>query len=181
MFRAVEGNLVTPVAKQPTAPRGLRMRRSPGFSLLEMVAVTVIVGILALIAAPRFSRFSAQQRLTAAANRVLADLRLAQRHARFSSAPVTVDFVLAGHRYQLLSMFDPDHPSSPYIVHLARPPYDVTIAAANFGGDASITYDGFGSPDSNGSITLSAGPLQRTLTVDGPSIVLGEPAVPEIE
>ena len=69
--------------------RGCLLR---GFSLAELVCVVVIIGILAAIAAPRFSNSLALQRVEAAARRVVVDLALVRRQAKSSNASQTVRF-----------------------------------------------------------------------------------------
>jgi prepilin-type N-terminal cleavage/methylation domain-containing protein len=157
---------------------GARRRRRCAFSLVEVIVVLSIIGMFAVVAVPRFGQFSAQQRLSAAANRLETDLKLAQRHARFTSSSMIARFHTSSDRYELIGMSDPNHPSQPYVVDLKTSPYEVRIVSAVFGNDDKLVYDGFGAPDSNGAVTLAVGGLQRTLTFDGPNITIGTPEEP---
>jgi len=137
-----------------------------GFTIVEAVMVMVILGILAMIAVPRYAAFTATERLESAARRLTADLSLAQRHARLTSASQTVSFTIASNRYQLADMNHPDHPSQPFEICVADEPYRARIVSASFGGDAQLVYDGFGKPDSGGQVVIAVGAYQKTIQVD---------------
>lgn len=141
-------------------------RRVPAFSLVELTAVVVIIGILAAIAAPRFSSSLALQHVEAAARRLVVDLAFAQRRARSSNASQTVRFDSAAGTYSLIGMPHPDHAARDYGVSLQEEPYRTTLVSADFGGDQDIIFDVFGVPDSGGSVVIRVGSRVRTITVD---------------
>ena len=161
----------------------------PAFTLVEAVLVVVIVGIFAGIAVPRFSNFLTQQHIDAAARRIVADFALAQRRARLTSTSQRVNFLTGQHDYQLTEFPDPDHPNLTYTVHMYEPPYNATITSVDFGGDAKVVFDGYGVPDTGGTVVLTVGQYQKTLTLDGQTgrvtisgiSVVEEPAEPPIE
>jgi len=144
--------------------RGSRNRG--GFSLVEATLVLVILAILSAIAAPRYASFTANQQLEAVARRVVADLALAQRNARQSSASRTVTFDVVQQLYTLNGITDPDHPLQTYAVRLGEEPYRARLVSASFGGDAAIVYDGFGTPDSGGTLVVAVGSRKKTITFD---------------
>ena len=137
-----------------------------GFSLAEVACVLVIIGILSAIAVPRFSNSIALQHVDAAARRVQADLSLARRHAKIATTSQTVSFDTVTNSYRLVGMTDPDHSSVEYKIPLSEKPYSATIASADFGGDAEIIFDGWGAPDSGGSVVVQVGSHQKTIEVD---------------
>jgi prepilin-type N-terminal cleavage/methylation domain-containing protein len=139
-----------------------------GFSLVELVMVVVIIAILAAMAVPRFGDSLAHRRVEAAARRIAADLALAQRRAKATSASHTVVFNTGGHAYVVEGAQDLDHPGDVYEVSLADDPYRAVITAIVLGADTprKIVFDGYGVPDSGGTIVVEAGGNQKTVTVD---------------
>jgi prepilin-type N-terminal cleavage/methylation domain-containing protein len=73
----------------------LRARRTPlrpGFSLLEMVAVMIIMGLLVAIAVPKIARIMQHERVNHAAQIVVADLQNGFAMAGRQRAPVRLTF-----------------------------------------------------------------------------------------
>lgn len=147
-------------------PRSLLPRSAQAFTLIELVLVVCIVGIMAGVAIPRLANTLARQRAVAAANRIVSDLRLAQAQARLTSAAKTVQFNVGTSSYRLVGVTSPDRKSETYTVFLNREPYEVTLGSANFGGDANLIFDGYGTPDSAGSVVLQGGGHTMTISVD---------------
>ena len=126
----------------------------------------IILAILSAIAVPRCAGFVANQQLEGAARRLTADLSLAQRQARRSSASQTVTFDVAHSTYQLVGMKHPDHPSQPFIMNLSAEPYKARIVSASFGVVPQLVYDGFGAPSSAGQVVIAVGAYQKTINVN---------------
>jgi type II secretory pathway pseudopilin PulG len=125
-----------------------------------------IIGILASIALPRYAGFVAREQVQSAARRIVTDLSMAQRQARVTSASQTVVFDTVAGTYTLADLSDPDRPSRTYQVSLKDEPYRADIVSAALGGDATLIYDGYGAPDSNGTIVIAVGGYRQTITVD---------------
>lgn len=140
--------------------------RQSASTVLELVFVLAIVAILASMALPRFSGAAVRQRADAAARRVAADLALARKHARQSSTSQTVVFDVAADSYQLAGMSHPDHPANEYVVRLGEEPYRAAIVSANFAGQKQVIFDGYGMPDSGGTVVIQVGTEQRAITLD---------------
>ena len=137
-----------------------------GFSLLELILVIAIVAILAVMAAPRYASSAARYRADLAARRVVADLSLAQTGARTASASRTVIFSPASDEYELPGQPDLAKSTQDYLVELSGPPYEADLVSADLGGDLEVVFDGWGVPDTGGSIVIAVGGEERTVVVD---------------
>ena len=149
-----------------------RQRARPilrGFSLIELVLVMMIIVVMASMAIPRFGGTLARNRVEAAARRVAYDLGLARQQALVASAIYTMSFDVAASSYHLVGVTDPDHPTASYVVRLSDPPYEVQIVSAILGRDATITFNGYGLPDSGGSVILATGGYAMAVMVDADS------------
>jgi prepilin-type N-terminal cleavage/methylation domain-containing protein len=138
-----------------------------GVTLIELVVVLMILAILAAVAAPRFADSLSRYRAESAAKRIVHDLRLARRHAQTVSGSQSVVFNSPSpHQYELTGMMDPHRGGETYVVSVFAEPYLATIVAADLGGDDTIIFDGYGTPDTGGTITVQAGAHQEIVQVD---------------
>jgi Tfp pilus assembly protein FimT len=135
---------------------------------VEIVVVTLVLAVMAAVAMPRYADTLVKTRLDAATRRITADFAAAQSRARVTSSQQTITFTVgpAGNSYQIVGMQDPDRPSVTYSVNLADVPYQVTLNSVNLGGDATLVYDGYGNPDSAGTIVIQSGPYTKTILID---------------
>jgi prepilin-type N-terminal cleavage/methylation domain-containing protein len=154
-----------------------------GFSLIELVMVVCILAIMSAVAVPRFARSRVRYRVDAAALRVAADLNLARQRAGQISASQTVSFDVAAGTYSLSGLADMDHPTTTYTVRLGDPPYEVQMTSADFGGDAQLILDGWGVPDSGGTVVLRATDCVKTITVAPGTgqVTITESVLPEVQ
>jgi type II secretory pathway pseudopilin PulG len=134
--------------------------------LLELVLVLAIIATLAAIAAPRYAASTVRYRADLAARRIVADLAQAQSSAKAASSSRTVEFYVSTSRYRISDLPSLDGKSGGYIVELSERPYEATLVSTDLGGDAQITFDGWGIPDTGGTVVLSAGSEQRTVMLD---------------
>ena len=63
-------------------------------------------------------------------------------------------------------MKDIDRPSLTYTVKLAETPYSARITSASFGGDSDLVFNGFGIPDSGGTVVIRVGSYTKTITTE---------------
>ena len=157
-----------PDAAGPTSARGRTGHTGPhrAFTFVEACMVAVILVIVALIALPRYASAENRRRSSVAAQRIAADLAMARARARSLSSSQTVSFSPASGQYQIVGMTDPDRPARSYVVNLGAAPYAASLVSVDLGGDATITFDGYGSPDSGGTIVVRVGSSSKTIVVD---------------
>lgn len=159
-----------------------RLNSKRAFSLAEMLTVVVIIGVMAAVAAPRIGFAMEDHRASVAAVRIAAALDLARNQARNTSASQTVQFSVTDDKYTLTGMADMDHPAATQTVNLADPPYEIIVTAADFGGDADIVFDGYGVPDSGGSVTIQSGSSVRVISVNADSgrVTISEASIEQL-
>ena len=149
------------------------MRRArctrPAFSLVELVLVLAILGVLAAVAAPRYSASICNYRVTLAAHRVASDVALVQAAARAASASRALTFDLVHSQYTVGGVAALDGAAGGYTVVLAAQPYAVSLKSASFtnaAANGTITFNGYGTPDGGATIVVSTGSYTRTVAVD---------------
>lgn len=140
------------------------MRR--GFSLIELTLVTVIVGIVAAMAVPRYADALARYRADAAAQRIVVNLERAQTLAQSSSRDVTVWFRVNLEILEITDRAGTYDGELEYQTQLGEDPYHCDLLSADFGGNHYLVFDGYGQPNSGGTATLEVGGLTRTITLD---------------
>ncbi|MDB5340276.1 MAG: putative fimbrial protein [Planctomycetaceae bacterium] len=137
-----------------------------GFTLAELLIVVLIVGIVAGIAIPRFSAGLGQRQATALARQMVNDIETVRQVARASSAPKSLVITSASKTYTLNGVEHPDRNNIAYVVSLADVASTARFGTINFGGDPVLIFNGFGYPDSGGSVQIIVGTVTKTVTVD---------------
>lgn len=136
---------------------------------IELVLVLGIVVTLAAIAVPRYVNSIARYRVDAAARRIAADLAYAQNAARAGSTSVTLAFNLSTSSYSVSGVPDLSRPTASYAVNLATDPYTSKLNSVSFpnGQNAvQVIFDGYGYPNSAGTIVLTSGVFSKTVLLD---------------
>ena len=143
-------------------------RGRAGFTVVEMVIAVLIIGIMAAVAVPRYSNSLMRYRADVAARRIAGDLATARARARATSSSQAIVFTVppAGNRYEINGMKDPNGFLTTYTVDLAKAPYVAMLSSVSLGGDTSLIYNGYGMPDSGGTIVVQAGQYTKTITID---------------
>lgn len=153
-----------------------RLRKRSGFTLIELVTVTTILGIVAIAVGGPTLAYLSSMRSQTAASRLRSDIRYAQRYAMSSRLRTWVDFNVSGDSYELFAE-DPTNPGKANRQSLIQPLTRTTgpvqfgsgdfpnvgIASANINSTTELEFDSFGMPyDGNGVVLTSDG--QVTLT-----------------
>lgn len=145
-----------------------RATLTTAFTLVEMLLVLVLIGMVSSLVVPRYANVIAQQQVDATARRIIMDLERARTDARFSSTAREVNFFPVDNYYVIPNTPDPDHPmTTEYRVDVDQEPYLANLVSAQFGGDANVLFDGYGEPDSGGTVVVQVGKYLRTITFNG--------------
>lgn len=158
-----------------SAMNGTDTARTRGFSLLEVLLVLGILVTFAGLAIPRYSDAVFRHQADLAARRVAIDLRQAQSYAKTTSTACTVSFSVSSEQYQMIGVPSLDGQAGDYTVDLSVDPYNAKLTSADFDGATQVVFDGWGMPDSGGTVVVNAGSEQRTIVVDGAT---GEVTIP---
>jgi len=78
----------------------MKIDKKRGFTLVELMIVIAVMGIMAVIAAPNFVTYLANQRLKGAARMVMSDLMAARQKAVTQNVNITVTFT-SNHQYTI--------------------------------------------------------------------------------
>ena len=152
-----------------TYPAAL-LHGAAAFSLVELVLVTAIVATVAAVAVPRYANSLARYRVDAAARRVVVDLELAAAQARTTSTGLTINFNTVTNQYQIpgLDQVLGGLPGgvTDYTVLLNKAPYHANLVSAAFAASPSVTFNGFGEANANGTVVVTVGDTTRTVTFD---------------
>lgn len=140
-------------------------RRRRAFSLVELVIVLLVMSIFAAASAPAFIDSLLFGRVESAARRLKADLELVRQTARLKSTSQTLTF--AGSIYTTSTAIkNLDRPQQTNSVNLATSPFELTAVTANFGGLQTVSFDGYGTPSTGGTVLLRAINHECTVTLD---------------
>lgn len=135
-----------------------------GVSMVELTIATMVMGIMAAVAAPRFAESLQYHRLEMAAKRIVADIESIRSLAYTSGNQQTIRFNDKSSSYLIVGLVDPDYPNQAnYNVDLTDSPYYCTISSVNV---TAISYNGHGLPNQGGQIVIELGGSQRTITVN---------------
>ncbi|MEN0111595.1 MAG: GspH/FimT family pseudopilin [Planctomycetota bacterium] len=145
-----------PTAATPVPP-GSPTTGRPGFTLVELVIVVMLLGVLAGVAAPKYTAALAAVNLEAATKRLAADVRRARAHAIDSAQQVEIVFEPVAEAYHCGQISDPSRPDQTLSVALVERFGGVRIAGADFGGGETLTFDWRGQPNAAGEVKLAAG------------------------
>ncbi len=154
-------------------PHALRARTRGAFTLIELVAVMILVGILGVAATVSFNSMPAS-RQAAAARQIQRDLAFARERAMATGIRHWVVFSLASNSYSLLAE-DPLNPGrasattikdpatqSPFVQRLNLNEFvGVTLASVTFDAGAEVGFNWLGEPLNSSATALAASGVVR--------------------
>ena len=127
--------------------------------------VLAIIAVGAAIAVPRYFSAVARFRADAAAERVAADLHLAQADAKRTSQSRTVVFDPSQSTVTIPGVAGLDRRTADYVARLGDAPYQAKLFSADFGGVPQVVFNGYGVPSSTGTVVVRVGDVQKTVVV----------------
>ena len=175
-------------------PSHTNHQRPKGFTFIEILIFMLILGIIATQALPSIQSGLEVSKISEAASEIIVALQYAQLSAMTTGAEsrVTIDptadtillerFKITGDIFSGGAEMPENDIDSGAFVNMAHPTnrgvdysigfadedrfYGVDITAVDFGGNNFVTFDALGLPSEGGTVTVSLGSHQTTLTVD---------------
>jgi prepilin-type N-terminal cleavage/methylation domain-containing protein len=149
------------IKNNPSAPRPLGPLNPSGFTLIELIAVMIIIGILAAVVLPKinFGGTSSRVSVDGAANMIASDIRYVQECAMANRVSKSVSFVAGQSSYT----FPATVPSTSGL----DPSGQLQSIGATIGTTVTFTFNSLGEPTTSAgwTVTVSAGGQSRTITV----------------
>lgn len=135
----------------------MKKLRSSGFTLLELMIVIAIIAILAALALPSFTTTLDKQRITGAAEAMLADLRWARAEAIKRNRKIRVTFTI-GSPWSYRIHADPDGDNTLLKTVSGSDFPSTTLSSASFaGGVVYTTFDPVrGTNPNNGTAAITS-------------------------
>jgi prepilin-type N-terminal cleavage/methylation domain-containing protein len=147
-------------------------RRLAGFTLLEVTLCLIIVAVLAVAAQPYYVSFISHDRVRRAADRLAADIYLAQSEAIKQQANVTITFDADNEKYTLSNLSPDSKGATTREVSLGSSEAGACLViGVDFGGGKALVFNAYGIPASAGSVTLGTAYVTCAVSVDA---VLGK-------
>jgi len=123
-------------------------------TLAELVVVTVVLAVAAVIAVPAMGNLLRRERLEQAGAQVMADVRLARAHAISHREEAFIVFDIYTHSYSMPFIPNPDNPEAGKIVTIDPSEGGIGFVGASFDEGQILTFTPLGVPVAGGSVIL---------------------------
>lgn len=124
-------------------------KANKGFTLIELIIVTMIISILAAALIPFSLKAVNKSRLESAAEMIAADIRYGGSKALSEQAELKIQFVPTGNKY--LTFFDPENFNKCKTVKL---PPGITLSSAMFSNEPFVRFSVKGTVKQGGTVSL---------------------------
>jgi prepilin-type N-terminal cleavage/methylation domain-containing protein len=143
-----------------------------GVSIVEITVTVMILGILAAIASPIYSKSLVNYRLDVATQRIIQDIEQTRQVARRTNSSQLITFSTNDQCYKVSGIQSLDKPGQTYVVWLGNAPYqcqllflakadEPSVAITN----VDVTFDRFGMPNYGILLRVGTGTIQRQIFV----------------
>ena len=148
---------------------------SPGFTLVEVIAVVALLGIVLAVAVPSINNTLNEIKLDGAAQEVVSAIHYVRSLAIKEGVDHRVRFFIAQELFRCglqgagNFIYNPLDKKLYFVDFTAEGPLKgVDIVSADFGGMPVVGFNSLGEPWAGGSVVLAYAGLQKTINVTAP-------------
>jgi len=123
---------------------------SGGFQLIQLVMVCAIIGIMAVIGVPVFTRYQPNIKLNAEAKQLISDLRYAQQKTVSEQKIYYIEIDIPGKEYSIIKQ---ETPATPIKTIVLDP--EITFQEVSDLTDNKVVFNSFGAVSEAGEIILA--------------------------
>lgn len=128
--------------------------------------VLIILGIIAVTAQLRFATALAEHRAATLTHQIVKHIELVRQSARATSTTKSIEIDVVNGAYTLNGVTNQDRQSADFSVSLTKYVPRASFGTVSLGGDNVLSFNGFGQPDSGGSIQVVVDGLTHSVTID---------------
>ncbi|MFA5318380.1 MAG: GspH/FimT family pseudopilin [Patescibacteria group bacterium] len=121
-----------------------------GFQLIQLIMVCAIIGIMAVMSVPLFTKYRPDAQLTSAAKQLASDLRYAQQKTVSEQQIYYIEITPLNKEYSIIKTADPGE-----IIKTVSIGQDITFQEISGFTDNKIIFNSYGAVSESGDIILS--------------------------